>query len=29
VELFDSDDLPSPLAFDHEQILREYFSSRL
>ena len=27
--LFDRDDLPSPLAFDHAQILREYFSSRV
>ena len=27
--LFDRYNLPSPLAFDHEQILRDYFSSRL
>ena len=25
--LFDADNLPSPLAFDHEYILRDYFSS--
>ncbi|MFC1551140.1 NUDIX domain-containing protein [Candidatus Latescibacterota bacterium] len=25
--LFDSDDLPSPLAFDHEQVLKDYFES--
>ncbi len=27
VRLCDEKDLPSPLAFDHESILREYFSS--
>jgi ADP-ribose pyrophosphatase YjhB (NUDIX family) len=25
--LFDRDNLPSPLAFDHEQVLRDYFES--
>lgn len=28
VGLFDADHLPSPLAFDHENILKEYFRSR-
>jgi len=28
VGLFESGNLPSPLAFDHEQILSDYFSSR-
>lgn len=26
--LFDEKDLPSPLAFDHERILKDYFASR-
>ena len=28
VGLFDPDDLPAPLAFDHAEILKEYFRSR-